>query len=43
MAVELFDGGTGASLARTEEGCEICGIADAGNLISSAAATLRTA
>ncbi len=40
--VELFDGSSGASLAKTEEGCEICGVADAGNLVASAAATLRT-
>ena len=42
VQVEVFDGATGESLARTEEGCEICGIADAGNLMATAAATLRT-
>lgn len=40
--VELFDGSSGSSLAKTSEGCEICGIADAGNLMETAAATLRT-
>ncbi len=40
--VELFDGRTGQSLARTDEACEICGIADAGSLMATAAATLRT-
>ena len=40
--IELYDGRTGASLAKTAEGCEICGIADAGNLVDSGAATLRT-
>ncbi len=40
--VELFDGSSGKSLAKTDEGCEICGIADAGNLMATAAATLRT-
>jgi hypothetical protein len=42
VEIELYDGRTGASLARTSEGCEICGIADAGNLVNSGAATLRT-
>ena len=40
--IELYDGRTGTSLAKTAEGCEICGIADAGNLVDSGAATLRT-
>lgn len=40
--VELFDGRSGMSLAKTDEACEICGINDAGNLMATAAATLRT-
>ncbi len=42
VALALYDGGTGSALARTEEGCEICGIADAEELVATAAATLRT-
>ena len=42
VEVELFAGGSGDSLAKTDESCEICGIADAGNLMETAAATLRT-
>jgi TolB-like protein len=42
VRVELVDGKSGAVLAKSEEGCEICGIADAGTLMTSAAATLRT-
>ena len=42
VAVALVDGKTGAILATSKEGCEICGIADAGNLMATAAATLRT-
>lgn len=42
VAVELYDGRTGESLAKTDESCEICGITDAGNLMETAAATLRT-
>jgi hypothetical protein len=42
VRVELFDGASGKSLASTEEGCEICGINDAGELVAAAAATLRT-
>lgn len=42
VAVELIDGGSGKSVAKSEEGCEICGIVDAGSLMASAAATLRT-
>ncbi len=42
VAVELIDGGSGKSIATSEEGCEICGIVDAGSLMASAAATLRT-
>jgi len=42
VEVELIDGGSGKAIATSEEGCEICGIVDAGNLMASAAATLRT-
>jgi hypothetical protein len=42
IRVELFDGGSGNVVATSEEGCEICGVVDAGNLMASAAATLRT-
>ncbi len=42
VEVALVDGPSGQVLARTSEGCEICGIADAGNLVATAAATLRT-
>lgn len=42
VTVQLYDGRTGDSLAKTDESCEICGIADAGNLMETAAATLRT-
>ncbi len=42
VSLSLYDGKTGDRLARTEEGCEICGIADAGELVATAAATLRT-
>ncbi len=42
VAVELVDGKSGAVVARSKEGCEICGVVDAGKLMASAAATLRT-
>ena len=42
VKVELVDGKTGAIVAKSEEGCEICGVVDAGSLMDSAAATLRT-
>jgi hypothetical protein len=42
VGVELIDGGSGKSIATSQEGCEICGIVDAGSLMASAAATLRT-
>jgi len=42
VRVELVDGATGSIVAKSEEGCEICGIVDAGALMASAAATLRT-
>lgn len=40
--VQLIDPANGNVLASSKESCEICGIADAGGLISAAAATLRT-
>lgn len=40
--VTLINGVNGAVMARTEDGCEICGVADVGGLLSAAAATLRT-
>ncbi len=42
VSLSLYDGKTGDRMAHTEEGCEICGIADAGELVATAAATLRT-
>lgn len=42
IRVELIDGESGSVVAKSEEGCEICGIVDAGSLMASAAATLRT-
>lgn len=42
VAVELVDGKTGGVVARSKEGCEICGVVDAGKLMASASATLRT-
>lgn len=42
VALELFDGRRGDSVATTDEACEICGITDAGALMETAAATLRT-
>ncbi|MBC8074054.1 MAG: PEGA domain-containing protein, partial [Deltaproteobacteria bacterium] len=42
VRVELVDGRTGAVAATSEEGCEICGVVDAGSLMASASATLRT-
>ena len=42
VELELHDGRSGASVAKTDEGCEICGINDAGALMETAAATLRT-
>jgi hypothetical protein len=42
VRVELVDGRQGTLLASSQEGCEICGVADVGALIASAAATLRT-
>jgi TolB-like protein len=42
VEVELLDARSGQSIARNAESCEICGIADAGAMISTAAATLRT-
>ncbi len=42
VSVELVDGKTGVVVAKSNEGCEICGVVDAGSLMASAAATLRT-
>jgi hypothetical protein len=42
ISVTLIDGSDGAVLARTDDGCEICGVADVGGLLATAAATLRT-
>lgn len=42
ITVELVDGRTGEAVARSRESCEICGVADAGALLETAAATLRT-
>jgi len=42
IAVELVDGKTGIVVAKSDEGCEICGVIDAGSLMASVAATLRT-
>lgn len=42
VQLELFDAKSGTSLAKSSEGCEICGIVDAGSIVSTAAATLRT-
>lgn len=42
VTVDLYDGGSGTVAASSEDNCEICGIAEAGNLMASAAATLRT-
>jgi hypothetical protein len=42
VEVELIDGGSGKVVATSKEGCEICGVVDAGSLMASASATLRT-
>jgi len=42
VELALFDGRTGEPLARSGENCEICGVSDAGRLIATEAATLRT-
>jgi hypothetical protein len=42
VRVELVDGRAGGVVAKSEEGCEICGVVDAGSLMATAAATLRT-
>jgi hypothetical protein len=42
VTVDLYDGGSGAVVASSSDNCEICGISEAGNLMASAAATLRT-
>ena len=42
IVVELLDGETGESIAQTEDGCEICGVADVSPMFSTGAATLGT-
>jgi hypothetical protein len=42
VRVQLIDGKSGTVVVKSAEGCEICGITDAGNLMATAAATLRT-
>jgi len=42
VSVALIDPANGNVLASSQESCEICGIADAGGLLSAASATLRT-
>lgn len=42
VSVELYDGSDGSTLVTTSDGCEICGVADVGELIQTQAATLRT-
>ncbi len=39
--VTLLDGATGQTVANTKDNCEICGVADAGTMLSTAAATLK--
>jgi hypothetical protein len=42
VRVVLADGKDGAVIATSEDSCEICGVNDVGQMLSSAAATLRT-
>lgn len=42
VSVTLIDGKTGQTLANTEDNCEICGVVEAGAMLSTAAATLKT-
>lgn len=42
VRLELRDGKTGEAVATSEDSCEICGVADAEQMVSTAAATLRT-
>jgi hypothetical protein len=42
VRVQLIDGKSGTVMVKSAESCEICGITDAGSLMGSAAATLRT-
>ncbi|MCA9719423.1 MAG: PEGA domain-containing protein [Myxococcales bacterium] len=42
IVVELLDGATGEPVAQTEDGCEICGVADVSGMFSTGAATLGT-
>lgn len=41
VQVDLVSGADGQRIARTQDGCEICGVVDVSGLIDSAAATLR--
>lgn len=42
VEMSLADGATGVELATAEDSCQICGVAEVGDLIDAAAATLRT-
>ncbi|MEM7158606.1 MAG: PEGA domain-containing protein [Myxococcota bacterium] len=42
VEMSLADGATGFELATAEDSCQICGVAEVGDLIDAAAATLRT-
>lgn len=42
IKVELFDGSDGTTVVTSSDGCEICGVADVGELMQTQAATLRT-
>lgn len=42
VRVELYDGSDGTTIVTSDDGCEICGVADVGGLIETQAATLRT-
>lgn len=42
VAVELYAGADGSMVVTSSDGCEICGVADVGQLLATQAATLRT-
>ncbi|MCA9706410.1 MAG: hypothetical protein KDK70_11220, partial [Myxococcales bacterium] len=42
VRVVLVDGKDGSEVASTEDSCQICGVAEVGDLLDTAAATLRT-
>lgn len=42
VTVQLYDGSDGSTVITTSDGCEICGVADVGELLETQAATLRT-